>query len=243
MANSLSDLLKLTRQQLNAIHKTDIIDILEKSDSTEGNFKTLIDSIANLTTEITSLKTSLNDQKEVTNKQVDELKQKVDKQNEVIAKQQLFLEQLDRRERECNLVILGVPEDSESLDGATTDSDKTQKIWDTAGITCNVKSTRRLGKPGARRRPILAVVDSRHERDAALEKAKSLKTSNAIYNRIYIKKDVHPSVRNEWKRLHDVVKREKERPDNETSNIHFDFRERKVYKDNIIIDQWNMQGF
>ena len=46
MTNSLSDLLKLTQQQLNAIHKTDIIDILEKSDSTEGSFETLIDSIS-----------------------------------------------------------------------------------------------------------------------------------------------------------------------------------------------------
>ena len=196
-----------------------------------------------MTTEITSLKTSLNDHQETNRKQIDELKQQISKQNEVIAKQQLYLEQLDRKERECNLVILGVPEDSEALEGAATD-EKIKKVWDAAGITSGIKSTRRLGKPGGpRRRPILAVVDSRTERDSALDKAKTLKTGNEMYKKIFIKKDFHPSVREEWKRLHEVVKKERERPDNVGCNIHFDFRNRKVYKDTVLIDQWNMQGF
>ena len=101
----------------------------------------MITSIANLTTEIINLKKSLQESQETTNKQVDALRQQVIKQSEIIAKQQLYLEQLDRKERECNIVLLGVPEDTESLGGATTDVDKIKKVWDTAGITCSIKST------------------------------------------------------------------------------------------------------
>ena len=247
MATNLNDLLKLSRSQLNGYKKEQILDILEAADSSDGNgnIQTLISSIANLTTEITSLKTSMSEHNESNRKQIDELNQRVSKQDEIIAKQQLYVEQLDRKERECNLIILGVPEDNETLEGATNDIEKINKVWETAGISCNFKSTRCLGKPGGpRSRPILAEVDSWLERDTALDKAKGLKSSNKeAYKRIFIKKDVHPSVRAEWTRLHEVVKKEKERPGSSDSNIRLDFKERKVYRDGVVIDQWNMSGF
>ena len=85
---------------------------------------------------------------------------------------------------------------------------------------------------------------SRDDRDAALDRSKELKESGKEnFKKIFIKKDVHPSVRAEWKRLHDVVKNEKERPGNAKSDIRLDFKARKVFKDGVIIDQWNMQGF
>ena len=247
MATNLNDLLKLSRSQLNGYKKEQILDILEAADSSDGNgnIQTLISSIANLTTEITSLKTLMSEHNESNRKQIDELNQRVSKQDEIIAKQQLYLEQLDRKERECNLIILGVPENNETLEGAVNDIEKINKVWETAGISCNFKSTRRLGKPGGpRSRPILVEVDSRLERDTALDKAKGLKSSNKeAYKRIFIKKDVHPSVRAEWTRLHEVVKKEKERPGSSDSNIRLDFKERKVYRDGVVIDQWNMSGF
>ena len=197
MASTLDELLKLTRSQRKAINKDNILDILETAvPPAPGDQTALINSIAKLTTEIIDLKKSLNDSQDATKRQVDELRQQVNKQNEVIAKQQQFLEQLDRKERECNLVILGVPEDNEALEGATTDEEKVKKVWEKAGIICDIKSTQRLGRPGGpRRRPVLAVVESRANRDTALEKAKTLKSSDGTYSRIYIKKDVHPSVR------------------------------------------------
>ena len=36
---------------------------------------------------------------------------------------------LDRKERENNLVILGMPDEQESLDGKTTDKEKIEKKW------------------------------------------------------------------------------------------------------------------
>lgn len=128
----------------------------------------------------------------------------------MIARQQRYLEYIDRKERECTLdvVVLGVPEDNESLDGARTDSDKINKVWRAAGIESNFLSVRRLGKTsnearqrGTRRLPILVSVQTRDVRDKILEKAKTLKTMGVWYNKIYIKKGIHPSVREEWKWL------------------------------------------
>ena len=254
MAESLKDLLKKSRSQMNTYKKEELLDILVAADKSDGesNIQSLIDSIAMLTGEISSLRTSLNVHQEATRKQVEDLKEQVLKQSSIISKQQLYLEQLDRKERECNIVLLGVPEDSETLDGATSDHDKVVKVWQAASITCAIQSSKRLGKPGnyqdgtPRRgpRPILIVVNSRNDRDAALDKSKELKTpGNGNYKNIFIKKDVHPSVRAEWKRLHEVVKIEKDRPGNSESVIYLDFKARKVFKDGNLIDQWNMQGF
>ena len=87
------------------------------------------------------------------------------------------------------------------------------------------------------------VVDSRSVRDDILEKAKKLKESGDTFKKVFIKKDVHPSVRAEWKRLFDVEKNEKNRPENQGANIVFNIRERKIYKDNVLIDQWSLQHF
>ena len=180
MAKSLEDLLKLSRTQKNALHKAEILDILESSNLPGGDQTAVLTSISNLTTEIINLKKLLNENQETSRKQVDELRQQVSKQNQVIAKQQQFLEQLDRKERECNLVILGVPDDHETLEGATTDEEKLKKVWEKAGIICEIESTKRLGQQGdtPRRCPVLAVVGSQMNRDTALEKAKTLKSAN-----------------------------------------------------------------
>ena len=244
MPQNLTDLLKLSKAQMNKLGKTELVDILDAAREERGNnqdIPTLIVSITKLTSEVTTLSTALNHHQETTNNQVADLKQQVEKQSEIITKQQLFLEQLDRKDRECNLVILGVPEGAEALDGATEDNAKVKKVWEAAGITCNVKSAKRIGNP-EKRRPILVVVNSREERDAALDKAKRLKDME-LYKRIFVKRDTHPSVRAEWTRLHEVVRREKANPDNTLCDISLDYKARKVYKDGSVIDQWSMQGF
>ena len=76
-----------------------------------------------------------------------------------------------------------------------------------------------------------------------MNKTKKLKEAGAPFERIYIKKDVHPAVRNEWKRLKDVELAEKNRPENVGCTIRLDARERKIYRDNVVIDQWNAYPF
>ena len=87
------------------------------------------------------------------------------------------------------------------------------------------------------------MLDSKTSRDKILAKAKKLKEAGVIYDKIYMKKDVHPSVRNDWKRLRDVEKREKEKPEITGCNILLDTKERKLYRDGIVIDCWNPHPF
>ena len=63
MAKSVGDILKLTRSQINAFKKDEIVHIaiqlkyfLESADSSVVNFQVLIASISKLTTEIAGLK-------------------------------------------------------------------------------------------------------------------------------------------------------------------------------------------
>ena len=86
------------------------------------------------------------------------------------------------------------------------------------------------------------MVNSREDRDAALDKAKRLKDKE-LYKRIFVKGDTHPSVRAEWTRLHEVVRREEANADNAACDIKLDYRAMKVFKDGSVIDQWSMQGF
>ena len=247
MTPTLAQFLKLSKTQKDKYKKDELYAIMESAqDNGNGNdFLTLVTSLTHLTEQIRILTESFTNHQATTIAQFAEFRQQMVKQNEIIAKQQVYLEKQDSKERECNVVILGVPEDNESLDSATSDRDKISKVWEAAGISSNVKSIRRIGThDGSRRRPIIAEVDSKSERDTALVKGKDLKThGNDIYHRIYIKKDQHPSVRQEWKRLHTVFQTEKERPGNEACDIQFIFKERKVYKDGQVIDQWNMQNF
>lgn len=131
------------------------------------------------------------------NKKVEELQSQVNKQADIIAKQQRYLEHIDRRERECYLIVLGVPDNNESLDSL-------DKIWSTVRATCRIQSVGRLGRRGdgeeRRRRPILVTVSSREDREGVLDVAKRLKSAGDECKTIFIKRDVHPGVREEWKR-------------------------------------------
>ena len=80
-------------------------------------------------------------------------------------------------------------------------------------------------------------------RDRILGKSKKLKEAGDPFGRIFIKKDVHPAVRNEWKKLEDVEMVEKNRPENVGCTIRLDSRERKIYRDGVVIDQWNAYPF
>lgn len=74
-----------------------------------------------------------------------------------------------------------------------------------------------------------------------LQKTSGLKQARDAYNRKYIKKDVHPSIRDEWRKLRKAEKAEKERPENAECTICLDVRERKLYKDGIVINAFSPQ--
>ena len=95
--------------------------------------RALEDRLVAICTEISDIKHSILSPDSSFNKKISELQAKVNKHNEIIKYQQLFLEHLDRKERESNVVLLGVANEGVSLEVATNDSQKLQKIWATIG--------------------------------------------------------------------------------------------------------------
>lgn len=89
----------------------------------------------------------------------------------------------------------------------------------------------------------MVTVASKEVRDKILEKARALEEAGEVYSRIYIKRDVHPSVRAEWKRLRDAERKETERSENAGCVVRLDTKERKLWRDGVVIDTWNQQFF
>lgn len=70
-----------------------------------------------------------------------------------------------------------------------------------------------------------------------------MKTAGEPLSKVYLKKDTHPGIRREMKRLRDVEKREKEKPENQGRNVWYDWKERNVTVDNLIIDTYRPTFF
>lgn len=237
----------MQRGQLRSVTKDELIEsIISAGEQDVGVTAVLEERLTTIATEINELRRAISSSEVDVNKKLEDMQVKIDKQAEIIVHQQRFLEALDRKERECNLIVLGVPDDGLALDGATCDGEKLEKIWATIDEETEMCSHRRLGRPSqdsTKKRPILVTVTSKSSRDGVLEKAKRLKESGPHLNKIYIKKDVHPSVRKEWSRLRSVEAAEKERPENAGCVIRLDVKERKLYRDGVVIDRWNPQYF
>ena len=241
---SLIDLINMTKVELDKVNKAVMIDaFMAVSDQDVGANVRIELQLMNLSSEFTNMRQEIAIRDKHLEDKVNDLSNSVVKLSEIVLKQQLFLENIDRKDRETRLVVLGVPEDN--FDGVSTDNEKLDKVWSQIGETGSHLSCKRLGnnaRPG-RKRPILVTVRSKEARVIVLEKAKALKQANETYKSIYIKKDVHPEVRKEWNRLREAEKTEKKCSRNVGSVIRLDAKERKLYKDGVVIDQWRPHPF
>lgn len=244
MAKSIAELKGMQRTQLNKLNKDVLIESI-LSYKNEGESQ-MSDQLTRISQDLAQLRHDIASPDSIINRKLESMQSQIDRQAEVIKQQQLFLETIDRRERETKLVVLGVPDEAENLEGAVTDEDKLKKIWEVMREDFKVRSHRRLGRlegDSNRKRPILVEIESRGMRDGLLSKTRGLKEKGQPYDRIYVKKDVHPNVRKEWKRLRDAETAEKNRPENVGYVIRLDTRERKLYRDSEVIDQWNATPF
>lgn len=243
---SINDLWQMERNQLSRLNKEVLINciVASKNELGESNLH-LRQKLDEITRELADLKSKITSPESTFNKKLLLMQEQLDKQAEVITRQQNFLESIDRKDRETRLVVLGVPDESESLDGETTDVGKLGKIWDKMDEPLNIVSSQRLGRavPGGRKRPILVTLASKQVRDELLKKTRRLKEAGAPYDYIFVKKDVHPAIRNEWKRLRDAEAAEKAKPENTGCVIRLDTKERKLYRDEVIIDSWRPAPF
>lgn len=172
------------------------------------------------------------------------LKEDNEKCHRILAQHQKILESMDADRRASNLIISGLVEDeplSYNDSVANNDEEKVELLFTRIGVSnVQVERVDRLGKQSnnmpSRKRLLKVKLRSREERGNILEKAKTLKEAQNPFKKIYIKKDVSPSVRNEFRRLREVVQREKDKPENAGKNVFFNVREKKVYVDDLEVD-------
>lgn len=238
---SLADLRTMDRNKLKSKNKDVLIDILLTAIEDDAQSQSKDEQLNKIASEVAELKQMLVSPDSPIGKKFAEMKAQIDKQAQTILQQQRFLEELDQRDRETRLVVLEVPE-GESLQDATTDEAKLQRIWETLELL-RAKSHRRLGRlQDARKRTVMLTVESKDIRDSVISKASKLKDAGGQFSRIFIKRDEHPSVGNELKRMR-AAEASEERSENVGCNIRLDVREWRLYKNGIIIDRWNPQFF
>ena len=244
--STLAELRNMAKGQLDTIAKKDVIaSILAANDNDVGALNRDELKITELQQSITTMRQEATTREKAYDDRINAMQMKMDRQSDVIMKQQMYLEGIDRKERENKLIVLGVPEDNEDLEGITGDDEKLAKIWEKIGESGSRISHKRLGNTATlgRKRPILVTIGSRGDRDAVLDKSKILKEKELVYKTIYIKKDVHPGVRKEWNRLREAERVEKESAGNSGDVIYLDTKQRKLFKNNTVIDSWTPHPF
>lgn len=114
-------------------------------------------------------------------KRYDELKVQEYKQVEVPAKQQRYLEVLDRKGRENNLIVTGVPDEGESLDGGTSVEDKLRKIWAKVGANEDTVTSQVSVRDGQnKRQAIVATIANKIVGDYTLGTTRQLKDAGNL---------------------------------------------------------------
>lgn len=99
-----------------------------------------------LVTEVADLKKAIACKDSIFNMKMTELQSQIDKQTESIVREQRLLENIDWKEHDCNLVITGVPDVHESVEGATSDTETIAKIWEKVSVAIEVHEVRCLGR-------------------------------------------------------------------------------------------------
>lgn len=235
---AVDDIKSLTQSQVNKLTNAQLKNALMTMIQAERNSP----SNAVLLEELKKLKKDIEDIKLV-KQEVKQLNTRLDDAFKIIQQQQKFLESIDARERQKKLIITGIPED----DGGN-DPEKIKALLDKAGYQENYEienwDLKRLGEFNAsRKRPILLVVENQERRNAILDKAKNLKGAGPPFSNIYIKKDIHPAVRKELGRLRRREKEERDKPENQGTNIKYDAKERVLLRDGVIIDRYTPNFF
>ena len=177
-----------------------------------------------------------------------------------IQNHQRYLDHDDAKKRETNVIVTGVPE---AVVDATVESEQneeaeepveTEESKDIASVQDILEvvvcaeiiplKVKRLGtrsdEVGGRPRPLLVVTDSADTRKRILKKKLSLKNNaDERYKSVYIKADEPIAVQKEWKRLRDLLKKEKKAPSNQGVKVTIDYKQRVLLRNDIVIDRFN----
>ena len=86
-------------------------------------------------------------------------------------------------------------------------------------------------------RPVLVTLPTEYKLREVLQNAQTLSASESLKN-LKLKKDQHPAIRKEWRRMFDSETNEKQKPENVVSNIVFDKKMRVITRDGVVIDRF-----
>ena len=99
-----------------------------------------------------------------------------------------------------------------------------------------MEGVKRIGiRTEGKARPLLVTVSTTDERNFIVEKARGTTNLGAG---VRVKKDSHPAVRAEWKRLFDLKTAEEQKEVNIGKVVPLDHRKRQVTVDGRVIDPW-----
>ena len=161
--------------------------------------------------------------------------------HETLDYHQRYLEQVDNDSRRRNLIFHGVPENYTSELGIN-DMEKVKNVIKETGHSTLIKfKTERLGRESEdqeKPRPILVKMDNGEVPKLLLSKARQLK-NKAGFSKIYIKKDLHYTVRKELSRLKQRELQEKSGPKNSKNNIKLDLKDRVLRINGLMVDKFH----
>ena len=183
------------------------------------------------------------------NSDFQKLKEENEQMKTALSEHQRFLSLLDSERRSANVIVMGVPEDKPLISESGTaenDNAKVAKILHEIDCYVTFSKAERLGQKSeeeGRHRPIKLTLNDADSRGDVLSNAKKLKTLGEAFSTIYIKKDLSYETRKEMTRLREVFKREKEKPENIGKNVFFNYRNMKVYVNDVIIDRCRDRPF
>ena len=214
----------------------------ENEESTQDKLNTILNEVK-----------KFNEATQAMNEKLEQLSTENNQLVRTVQQQQRYLEMIDAEKRASNIIITGVPE-SETETSATleadgeiadTDDSKVRMLLRKIGHqNIATKETMRLGKiVQGKTRAIKVVLADPVSRKKVLEDAKQLKQAGEKFSKIYIKKDIHPAVRKEFKRLQDVTKVETNKPENTGKKVEYDHKTRTVTVDGVIIDRFKSSFF
>ena len=136
----------------------------------------VLDEVKAIRAERTSIQKDINElQKKLADQdeQISDLKICNQNMLKAVEFHQRMLEQLDSKERACNVVVTGLKEDI-SFEGAVTDQEKCYKIFEKIEVDVEFQVIR-LGKKDQYPRPILVMTKTPEDRKLLLDNAKKLK--------------------------------------------------------------------
>ena len=230
---------EMTPAQRKSIKKQDLINLLDESvKSGPGNsVETKLDLILQ---QLGAIK-SKNDKYDQEIQRIDNV---VSDHSNILSAQQKFLEDLDSEKRAKHLIVLGMKEEDQRADQV-----KFNNIVETIGVQTRDIKIENIVRLGTRdpneqnkTRPLKVTLEKREMRDDILKNASKLKEQpeGSEFKKVFLKRDTHPKVREEEKRLYEVWKAEKNKQENVGKEVIFDRKTRVVTCNGDEIDRFRL---